>query len=473
MTNVFGITARAYQWYEDGTEAGAAALASENTSYDLLVISDAPIVLRYGVQESGSGSASGASTDDYQLQYSLNGGAFTNVTAASTVVQGFTSANLTDAAATTQRLSAGTGSFVAGEIAETDGLLTDWALTANNFSELLFAIQVLAADTAEDDSITFRVLRNGAVFNTYSVTPTLTVTVIPPEIVGTLSVTLGNATLSSTGVVDVNGTLSKTLDAAALSSTGVVDVNGTLSKTLDDATLVATGTAEQGGVNGEVSQTLGNATLSSAGVVDVNGTLSKTLDAATLSSTGVVDVNGAVSQTLGNATLAATGVVDVNGAVTATLGNATLAATGSVEDRGTVTQTLGNATLSSSGSVEVRGSLSTSLAGASLAAEGVVGDPPVEGVLNATLGPATLVSTGSVEVRGEVNTQLAGLGLTATGSVEVSGAVARTLANATLTSSGSVGEPVVIPGDPTSTVECHHATSGSTSVHVISFVEVP
>jgi hypothetical protein len=181
MTNTFGITARAYRWYADGTETGAAAVAAENTQYTALVLADFPIVLRYGVQESGSGTASGASTDDYQLQYSLNGGAFTNVTAASSVVQGFTSADLTDAAGTTQRLSAGTGSFIAGEIAESDGLLTDWALTANNYSDLLFAIQILAASTAEADVITFRVLRNGSVFNTYSVTPQITVTTSTPS----------------------------------------------------------------------------------------------------------------------------------------------------------------------------------------------------------------------------------------------------------------------------------------------------
>jgi len=134
---------------------------------------DQNVVLRYGVQESGAGSASGVSTDDYQLQYSLNGGAFTNVTGSSVVVKGFDSASLTDAAATTSRLSAGTGSFVAGEICEADGLLTDWQLTANNYSDLLFAITIVAADVKSGDRITFRVLRNAGIFNTYSVTPVL------------------------------------------------------------------------------------------------------------------------------------------------------------------------------------------------------------------------------------------------------------------------------------------------------------
>lgn len=192
MTNTFGITARAYQWYADGTETGAAALAAENASHGLVVSGNTAIVLRYGVQESGAGTASGLTTDDYQLQHNLNGAGFVDTTAASTVAQGFTSANLTDADPTTQRLSAGTGSFVAGEISETDGLLTDWQLTANNYSELLYAIQIIDADTAVGDSITFRVRRNGGVFNTYSVTPTMTIvvnaTATPSTVVGTASV---------------------------------------------------------------------------------------------------------------------------------------------------------------------------------------------------------------------------------------------------------------------------------------------
>lgn len=190
MTNTFGITARAYRWYaDDGAENASTALAAENTAYDLYAGVNASIVLRYGVQESGTGTASGAATDDYQLQYKKNAGAFTNVTGASSNIRARASANLTDGAATTQRLSAGSGSFVAGEIDEGDGLITDWALTANNYSDLVYSLEVVAADVAEDDSFTFQVLRNGSVFNTYSVTPTLTVTKVNNVTAVTLSAT--------------------------------------------------------------------------------------------------------------------------------------------------------------------------------------------------------------------------------------------------------------------------------------------
>jgi hypothetical protein len=177
----FAITARAYRFYADGTESGSTALANENTSYDADVTSaDVNFQLRYGVQESGTGSAAGVSTDDYQLQYAVNGGGWNNVTGSSTVIRAFPSASLTDAGATTSRLSAGSGSFVAGELDEANGEITDWQLTANNYSDLLYSLTVRQADVADNDSITFRVLRNGAVFDTYSVTPTLTITKTPP-----------------------------------------------------------------------------------------------------------------------------------------------------------------------------------------------------------------------------------------------------------------------------------------------------
>lgn len=172
-TNVFALTQRAYRWYADGTESGATALRPENHDTHLQCASDAVAVLRICLTESGSGSGNGAATDDYQLQYSKNGGAFANVTAASSDVRGFASANLTDAEATTQRLSAGGGSFVAGKVSE-DGLVDNLQITANNHTELVYALEFVAADVAEGDLFTFRVLLNGATTNmTYSVTPTL------------------------------------------------------------------------------------------------------------------------------------------------------------------------------------------------------------------------------------------------------------------------------------------------------------
>ncbi len=178
MPNIFALTQARWRIYaDDGSETTSTPLNGENANVTL-----APGVtyhLRIGLDETGAGSIAGATTDDYQLQYSKNGGGFTNVTGASSNVIGVNSANLTDAGTTTQRLSAGGGSFVAGEIAE-DGLLDDRQVTANNFTEFLYAIQIVGADVAEGDTLDFRVLLNGATTNmTYSVTPRLTATKVP------------------------------------------------------------------------------------------------------------------------------------------------------------------------------------------------------------------------------------------------------------------------------------------------------
>jgi hypothetical protein len=174
VSNVFAVTQRAFRFYEDGTESGSTAIAAEDANIDRTVISDSNLLLRVGLAETGAGSISGATTDDYQLQYELNDSAsWVNVTSSSAVVRGFASSNLTDAGTTTNRLSAGGGSFVAGEISEV-GLVTDRQLTANNHTEMLYALTIESADVAQNDTIDFRVLLNGSVM-TYSVTPRITV----------------------------------------------------------------------------------------------------------------------------------------------------------------------------------------------------------------------------------------------------------------------------------------------------------
>ena len=86
-------------------------------------------------------------------------------------------------AVTTNRLTGGSGSFVAGKVSE-NGVVTDLGWTANNYTEVLYSLQFIRADLANGDTIRFRVLRNGATTGlTYTVTPTVNVTIVtvPPE----------------------------------------------------------------------------------------------------------------------------------------------------------------------------------------------------------------------------------------------------------------------------------------------------
>ena len=102
--------------------------------------------------------------------------------ASSTVIP-YDDPNLTGTGPTTNRLGAGTGSFVAGKISE-DGTVNDFGWTANNYTELLYSLKFVKADLANGDTLRFRVLRNGATTGmTYTQTPRvdLTMTFVPPK----------------------------------------------------------------------------------------------------------------------------------------------------------------------------------------------------------------------------------------------------------------------------------------------------
>jgi hypothetical protein len=128
---------------------------------------------------------------------------------------------------------------------------------------------------------------------------------------GTVSATLGAATLSSAGSVPRTGTLSSTLGAATLSSAGVVLAGGSLTRTLGAATLASSGAIA---VSGSLSATLGTATLLSADVPLTRGNVNVVLGAATLSSAGVAvlgEIDGVLLATLGATNLSSAGFVGV------------------------------------------------------------------------------------------------------------------------------------------------------------------
>jgi len=164
-----------FRYYEDGTETGSSAIDTQDTDISRNVDSDSNLQIRIRVQEQGPGSVGGVSTDDWQLQYDKNTGGFVNVASSSSNVKAFPSASLVDAADTTNRLGAGTGSFIAGEIDEANGEVTDHQLTADNFTEYLWSVTLISADLANNDTLDFRVLLNAAAINS-DIVPRITAT---------------------------------------------------------------------------------------------------------------------------------------------------------------------------------------------------------------------------------------------------------------------------------------------------------
>jgi len=104
-------------------------------------------------------------------------------------------------------------------------------------------------------------------------------------ITGTLSQTLANATLASTGAVLVSGTASPTLGTLTLAGTGGVLVQGTLAQTLGALTVAGTATHP---VIGTLATTFGDVSLTGSGGILVSGSLSSVLGDVTLSATGTV-----------------------------------------------------------------------------------------------------------------------------------------------------------------------------------------
>jgi hypothetical protein len=159
-----------------GVYSDSDALAAQNTAYTAdLSTGDANLQLRTRLQSTNISPIYG--TDDFQLQYERNAsGTWVNVAAGASGVVPYDSANLTDGAATTNRLGVGTGSFTAGKVSE-DGLVDNLGWPGNNNTELLYALTLKQTDLANGDTLRFRVLRNGVTTGlTYTQVPTIPVT---------------------------------------------------------------------------------------------------------------------------------------------------------------------------------------------------------------------------------------------------------------------------------------------------------
>lgn len=213
---------------------------------------------------------------------------------------------------------------------------------------------------------------------------------------GTLSKTLDNATLSATGTLPITATASATLAALTSSATGTLALTGTLTATLEDVALVATGALQATG-SGDLAQTLADATLSATGTLALAGVLSKTLDNATLSATGALPIVGTLSKTLDNVTLEAAGTAQTVtvGTLTATLADVTASATGTALIAGSASITLGDCTIVATATMplaEISGVAAPTLGDLTSAATGTLA---IAGVVGATLANCTLVAAGA------------------------------------------------------------------------------
>lgn len=152
-----------------GTES--VGIAAENTNFTWPV--EEAFAMRFVVQEAGGAQVATTA----QLQANVNGGAWFNVTAASTFVQSAAVSYETDDAATTDQMTAGAGTFVAGWFDGVDGLTPSVTISANGYTEFFFGVRMLST-VADGDLVQLRVVLSGDAAPAYTFVPTVTADVV-------------------------------------------------------------------------------------------------------------------------------------------------------------------------------------------------------------------------------------------------------------------------------------------------------
>lgn len=155
-----------YGFYDQGTESGSSLIGALDTPQTLEV--DTNYQLRITVQNTAAGSGG---TGGVTWQYNHNGGGFTAISTTSSVIQQVDDADLTDGDDTTQRQN-GTGTFMTPNswVVEA-GTMPNLGFDASANSEGLLSFQIIGADVADEDTITFEL----TAMDSIGITPSLTV----------------------------------------------------------------------------------------------------------------------------------------------------------------------------------------------------------------------------------------------------------------------------------------------------------
>ena len=173
---------------DDGNETTATWKAAQNTNWT----QDTDEVFRFRA-EIQEGNAV-AQAQDYTLEYDVNGGGYQPVGTSGTAVLVASSPNITDSVATTNQLTAGTGTFTAGEIDESTATKAGLTVAASGHTELEYVLKLNPSLLVAGDVVHLRVYK-GAIgaavpLNTYTVTPNITVSK-PSRTTGVAQISLG------------------------------------------------------------------------------------------------------------------------------------------------------------------------------------------------------------------------------------------------------------------------------------------
>ncbi len=165
---------------DDGSESAATWKAAAHTNITPSLLSTETYLFRIRLATLQTGTTSAALTG--RLYIAKNGGSYAQ--ASSSSINGckvVDSTYLTDDAATTQQLTAGT--FVAGKVDDVSGQCTATASMAQNRdTEHEFMLQLTGSQLANGDYFDFRMRNSTTAYTTYTYTGRVTVTITYPAI---------------------------------------------------------------------------------------------------------------------------------------------------------------------------------------------------------------------------------------------------------------------------------------------------
>ena len=172
MADMFNPKEIHYRFYAgDGNETNSTAKENEDTNHTLTVDTDQIIQVRFAIE--AQNAEGGSTMDNYTVSYEKNGvgGDIDVPTSDGGAGISTDAAGLTNETATVERvtdgLTAGAGSFVAGE-QSTDGQVTNMQLTGSNYTEHVWGIKFYTANVSNGDTFDFDFRCTNAATSTHS-----------------------------------------------------------------------------------------------------------------------------------------------------------------------------------------------------------------------------------------------------------------------------------------------------------------
>lgn len=161
-------------WFrnDNGSLTTATFMGAQNSIQNLRTGTANKFRVRFAIVENAGGTANVAG----HLFYSLNGGTYTEVTAASSVIREVDDNNsIADDASTTSKQLTWTGTFVNGRYSD-DGVAATATTLSSTGTELEFCLYIVDADVTTASTIDLRVYDSTTALNSYTQTARLYIT---------------------------------------------------------------------------------------------------------------------------------------------------------------------------------------------------------------------------------------------------------------------------------------------------------